>query len=800
MSLSSNTQALAQRGEAPQPPDEKLLRRLAQAKNATALDTETSQLGVPDPVASNYDLEKRLPKVATALKKIVSQLARQILVARRFQIYRAGRSELYFLGKQKIFWNGMAEQWNGIGPKGISVPADHYETESFDFSTNFYKGYGESFMTTATQNVPGVPFRPEDPNRKDDIAAARGATAAAELIARWNDAPMLMSRLAYHGFTGGLMATYEREVTNGEAFGYEVGPDGEKTNVPKSRPVISTHGALDISVPMYADSQIDMDYLCWFIDVPRPRASATYPWLAGQIPAIVDIRDDDVLARLFRAAIRGNIMPVMPSDAMEDICTILRIWLRPSTFWYEQDDETRETLQQMFPNGTAVHYAGGKYAASTAESMDDHWAVESATEGRGMARPGIGEPFIEVQDQINILSNLFHEYLVYGIPPIFYHAKALDKEALRKMTAQVAQFLPVNMQDQLQSIGDLFWNPPPAQVPEALISRLDALAGPVGQFLTGIFPALMGGNTEGVANKTKGGYEMQLHQSMGRVAFFYRRLKSIYQRTMYNAVRDFAANRQKDLALLTREPGAKPQVISPVAIARGNFNVYPEVDEGYPALGSDKRALVEKLFELAKESPALQAEIDLPKNQAFIKSIYGLSDWQTNGEDARIKQLKEIDDMREAQPEPIADPNESDPTKAAVVGARSSVPIQPLDYDDLEYETCQEWANSETGINAATEEPTWYENVMLHAQEHKDRIDKKAQDAQQQAQQAPPPRTSITLNLKDMPPEAIAQELEKVGIHVEPEDFAVQHAMKKDEKVPKIVKTNGTQPTSQEEK
>ncbi len=753
----------------------KLLEKLAQSRNVTALDTNTAVAGAADPAASMAFLEKEDPKACAALKTILAHAARQIIVARRMQIYRAGRSELYYLGKQKIFWNGADQQWNGVGPNGSIVSAESYEAESFDFVTNFYKGYAESFMTTASQNVPGVPFRSEDPNRREDIEASKSATSGSELIARWNDAPMLLSRLAYHGFTGGLMATYVREVTDGQQFGYEVDPvTGQLTKIPKSRPVISVHGALDISVPMYADTQADMDYLAWFVDMPKARAKATYPWLEN-IASVSDMRDDDVLARLFRAAVRGNIAPVMPSDAMEDITTVLRMWIRPALFWCIPDDAVRASLLQRFPNGALVHWVGGAYAAAANESMDDHWRVECATEGRGMARPGIGESFIDVQDQINILSNLFHEYLVFGIPPIFHDSKALNKEAIKRMTAKVSQFLPVVFRDQLQSIGDLFWQPNAAVVPEALISRLDALAGPIGQFLTGIFPALVGGDVEGVANKTSSGYKMQLQQSMGRVAFFYRRLKSLYQGTMYNAVREFAAHRTQDVSLATQDPTKKPQAINPIAIRKGNFNVYPEADDGYPSLFSDKRQVIEKFLEGAKDSPALQSDLAEPANQAMIKNIYGMTDWVVAGEDSRLKQLKEIEQLMESEPEPMKDPNEPDPTKAAVVGMQSSVPIKPLDHDDLEFATCQQWANSEAGMRASEENPVGYENVMLHAAAHQARI----------KSQAPPPeiRRSITIPLDKMPPEMIAQEAEKLGDQLTPQNFLEQHAMEKDLKM-----------------
>lgn len=759
--------------------DPKLIGKLVQAQNIAPLDLVTSVDGIPDPVTSNAYLEKEDPQLCAALRKIVAGLARQILVARRMQIYRAGRSELYYLGKQKIFWNGAEGQWTGLGATGSIISADHVESESFDFTENDYKAFCDSFMTTASQNVPGVPFHPEDPNRREDIEAAKGATSASEYIARVNDAPMLMGKVAYHGFTGGLMATYVRTVVDGQRFGYEVDPQtGQPGKVPKSQQVISVHGALDLSVPMYADDQPGMDYLCWFVDGPKSKMSATYPWLDGQIPPVADMRDDDQLARLFRAAIRGNIMPVMPSDAMEDIVTVLRIWLRPSTFYNIPDESKddgqpslRKKLIQKYPAGVCVHYVGGKYAASMNESMDDHWSIENASEGRGMARPGIGEPFIEIQDQINVLSNLFHEYLVYGIPPIFHHAKALDKEAIRQMEAKPAQFIPVNFQDQIASVEDLFWNPIPAQVPQALVERLNDLRGQIGQFVTGIFPALFGAQAEGVADKTASGYKMQLQQSMGRVAFFYRRVRSLYQRTMYKAVREFAASRETDMGLSSQDPTKKPQTISPIAIRKGNFNVYPEADEGYPNLFSDKRETLTQFLQLAEKNPGIAEALGEAANQTLIKATYGLSDFVIPGEDSRLKQLKEIDELLAGEPIPVEGQQAPDGTPGQPM-FQPSIGIGALDRDSIEFETCQWWASTDAGIEASEQNPAGFENVVLHAQEHQKRMQANA----------PPPeiKRSLTIPLDKMPQAAQAQELAKAGDQVTTEDFIVQHAAQKD--------------------
>lgn len=723
--------------------DPKLAEKLLQAQNVAALDQAANYQGIPDPSQCNGLLEDDDPKLVGAMRKIVKSLATGILVARRFQIYRAGRAELYNLGKQQSFWAGADEMWMGVTSTGTIVPADSAEAEGTNYTLNFYKGYCESFETAASQAIPSVPFHPEDSNRREDIEAAKSATDASEFIARNNDAPMLMQKLAYHGFNSGLFAVYVRSVTDGQRFGYETDPEtGELTNIPKSREVMSVHGALDLTVPLWADNQSECDYLSWHLDIPRSLAKATYPWAAQKIKTTGTLSDDDLLARLFRTAVRGNIRPTMPADAVEDMVTLLRIWVRPSRYWEIEDEDLRNKLLQKFPRGFVTHWCGGAYCAALNESLDDHWTIDCASEGRGMARPGIGDSFIEVQDQINILSNLFHEYLVYGIPPIFHHSKALNREALKNWTAAPAQFMPVNFGDNpaIDDIRKLFWNPDPAQVPQSLISRLDSLAGAIGQFLTGIYPALIGAGLEGAAQETAKGMQIQLNQAMGRVALFYRRMRSVYQRAMLLAVREFARNRDKDTTLSVGVGAStkKPRKIDPIAIRKGNFNVYPEADEGYPALFSDKRGLLQQLMQMASKDPALAAALDDPANQAFLKSVFGLSELVLAGESSRQKQLKEIDDLLSGVP----------------------VEIGPLDRDQIHLETITEWAESESGMAAALEDPDGYQRVMMHAEAHQQRIDKTKEPP------AKPVTESFTVAYKDLEPEAKVQALAKVGINV----------------------------------
>jgi len=70
-----------------------------------------------------------------------------------------------------------------------------------------------------------------------------------------------------------------------------------------------------------------------------------------------------------------------------------------------------------------------------------------------------------------------------------------------------------------------------------MIRHQQDLIGPVAQFLTGMFPAIFGGNMEDV--KTASGYAMARDQAMGRLGMVWRRTKQFYADVLLLAVDSF---------------------------------------------------------------------------------------------------------------------------------------------------------------------------------------------------------------------------------------------------------------------
>ncbi len=278
--------------------------------------------------------------------------------------------------------------------------------------------------------------------------------------------------------------------------------------------------------------------------------------------------------------------------------------------------------------------------------MDDCWRVMHALPGDGQNRPSVGESLIEVQERYNTLSNIQAETYEYGIPPIYADPQVLDFDALQSQTAEPAAHYPARARPGM-SLADGFFQPAPAQVPPDMLRHQQDLIGPIAQFLTGLFPAVFGGEMENV--KTASGYAMARDQALGRLGLVWRRLKQFYGDVMLLSVDCFRKNRPNDVEIPFLGAGGQFEAkFIRLADLKGNIQAHPESDETFPRLKSQQRAVLQQL--MANPDPTIQAALREPANLGFIKSLIGLSELVVPGEDARNKQLREIQQLLASGP------------------------------------------------------------------------------------------------------------------------------------------------------
>jgi hypothetical protein len=769
---------------------------------------------VADLGPNNERLEELQPKLVNALRELVRQYREEGVVARRHEIRRIRQARLFWQGLQYAWWNPNDMNWHLPFEQKFADDRQLEEMPRYQFVTNFYQGFGLSFIAVLSQDVPAVRFYPQSAQSLEDIAAARAASDVAALIEQNNHVEHLLTAVGYYLWTDGKLGGYVRYVADGQRFGFhdevvlesveiplgedvyvcpacgketpasDAGQNGatpmcancgaelteadlrkaERVTVPRvagtrrmanGQEVISIVGGLELNTPVWAGEMHEYPYLQWQAEVHRSKLKASYPHAADKIDVSPSQGAEDVYARVSRLSVSQGLPSIHPGDALVNLITFDRTWIRPWAFYAIEDRGVREELLQLFPDGCYAAFAGEAYCESRNENMDDHWRVMHALPGDGQNRPSVGDSLVQVQERYNVLSNMQAETYEYGIPPIYADPQVLDFDALANQVAEPAAHYPARARPG-QPLAAGFFQPAPAQVPPDMLRHQQDLIGPVSQFLTGLFPAVFGGNMEDV--KTASGYALARDQAMGRLGLVWRRLKQFYSGVMLLSVDCFRKNRPEDAEIPLLGPdGVFDSKAIRLADLKGNVSVHPEADETFPRLKSQQRNVLQQLFTI--NDPVIQRALTEPANLGYMKNLLGLGEMVIPGEDSRNKQLREIQQLLASAPIVVPIPSLSsraqgprdmgpeaegsgqhandkpgfldsepqdqrpsarnDGEQTGRVVLLPSVPVDALlDDHAVEFEECKRWANSEAGQAAHMTNPAGFANVRAHAEAH----------------------------------------------------------------------------------
>jgi hypothetical protein len=717
---------------------------------------------------NNERLEDVKPKLVHALRELVRQYREEGIVARRNEIRRIRQARLFWQGLQYAWWNPNDMNWHLPYENRSSDDRELEEMPRYQFVTNFYQGFGLSFVAVLSQDVPSVRFYPQSAQSVQDISAARAASDVAKLIEQNNHVEQLLTSIGYFLWTDGKRGAYVRYVADGQRFGFHeetllealevplgedtyVCPDCKKETpapmssstapsssapasstspssapswssvssptpsssdvilsdsegprprqsrglsdvevlrdantaslrmtppacagcgaqltdahlrkaervtipriagtrrVPNGQEVISIAGGLELNTPVWANEMHEYPYLQWQAEVHRAKLKAAYPHAANKIETSPSQGAEDVYARVSRLSVEQGLPSIHPGDALMNLITFDRTWLRPWAFYSVEDAATRNELLALFPDGCYIAFAGDAYCESRSESMDDHWRVLHALPGDGQNRPSVGDSLVQVQERYNVLSNMQAETYEYGIPPIYADPQVLDFDALSNQVAEPAAHFPARARPG-QPLAAGFFQPAPAQVPPDMLRHQQDLIGPVAQFLTGLFPAVFGGGMED--QKTASGYALARDQAMGRLGLVWRRTKQFYADVMLLSVDCFRKNRPDDAEIPLLGPdGVFDSRAIRIVDLKGNICVHPEADETFPRLKSQQRGVLQQMF--AINDPVIQKALVEPANLGFIKNVLGLTELVIPGEDSRNKQLREIQQLLASAP------------------------------------------------------------------------------------------------------------------------------------------------------
>jgi hypothetical protein len=169
---------------------------------------------------NNERLEDVKPKLVHALRELVRQYREEGIVARRHEIRRIRQARLFWQGLQYAWWNPNDMNWHLPFEQRFSDDRALEEMPRYQFVTNFYQGFGLSFIAVLSQDVPSVRFYPQSAQSLEDISAARAASDVAALIEQNNHIEHLLTSIGYFLWTDGKLGAYVRYVADGQRFGF----------------------------------------------------------------------------------------------------------------------------------------------------------------------------------------------------------------------------------------------------------------------------------------------------------------------------------------------------------------------------------------------------------------------------------------------------------------------------------------------------------------------------------------------------------------------------------------------------
>ncbi len=157
-------------------------------------DDDRSGTNEPVDLGPNHErLEDVKPELVHALRELVRQYRQEGVVARRHEIRRIRQARLFWQGLQYAWWNPNDMNWHLPFEQRFSDDRELEEMPRYQFVTNFYQGFGLSFIAVLSQDVPSVRFYPQSSQSLQDIAAARAASDVAQLVEQNNHVEQLLT-------------------------------------------------------------------------------------------------------------------------------------------------------------------------------------------------------------------------------------------------------------------------------------------------------------------------------------------------------------------------------------------------------------------------------------------------------------------------------------------------------------------------------------------------------------------------------------------------------------------------------
>lgn len=777
-----------------------------------AVGEATAKDEMPNYGQNNQRIPEHYQNIFRGLCKKVAQ---RDMFARISEVRKAGELRFAWRNMLDVIYDEGQNSWAMVGGvNGVGVgPRETNENGDTDlhYDLNLIQAFGRGFISIVSQ-VPNVRMEATKVDAPDALRIAGSADALRKHIEAQNEMDDVIEDACRLAWTDGRVSFYQRWVTDGARFGYEdqthanesqegIGKGGnppqKRPRQPKGGEVTTAYGVLECKVPINMRRQSDFPFRQLSYEIDLTSAKSMYPWIGEKFTGGQPGPGEYNFDRSTRIATTQGVRLLAESgDTVQQLPTYQRTWFRPS-FFVEVGEEDRQWFIDNYPDGAMVAFVGETYAESRNESMDDHWVDWHPLPGDGQSTPSCAEIIMPVQMEVCDLNDLFMEAAMKGIPAVYCDKDVVDLQAISKQKAGPGAHYPATKPEG-GKLADGFFVETAPEIPAQLETLFAKCFSDIPQFLTGLFPAALGGSDPD--NQTKGGLELLAGQSKGQAGVAWRSLRKAYAKLLTQLVR---------IGAYFRESEAKNGVlkldqveIDLEDLRDGNWACKPDGDESYPTTHSERKEAWMAVIGIASKNPAAAAILADPENLVQIKDAIGLEGMVIPGADAAEKQMGEIKRMLADGPVPNIQAVQAYMQQAQLAAAQglpvpppppkeqmyqTSLPLQKYDDDANEFKAGVDWLKSGEGQQTREQNPDGVLNVELHLGLHQARMQQAQKDqmaqqiqamgaAEQAKAAAKPAKTPAeSINFKDLGPAGQLQVGRQAGLDLHA-DVAAQLA------------------------
>src|SRR5215510_4114446 len=493
----------------------------------------------------------------------------------------------------------------------------------------------------------------------------------------------------------------------------------EHQEVPNGMVAMTLYSALMVDAAPYAKNLRETPILNVDEEVDIASLRASYPkqWDALRTalgPMLAEAQNERMARQMVysESGSRSNfIQDFMP--------TIPRTWIQPWAFNYIENRETAQKLRKIFPKGCLLVNVGDLFLEAREARLTDEWTwAGTIQETFGLYPPAVGDAAIPLQERINDVANITHEYmdrLAAGM--VLYNSNLIDGEALNGKPLLPGTLNPVKMKQAASAMGNRLEDAivqVKAEIDANIYSYTDKLVF-TAQLISGTPPQIFGGAGDPHI-ETMGGQQQQLSTAMGKLSLFWDNVRDEHARAAEVAVNCAQGNMTEDwISVSTDESGQYRNNYVRLDEMQGNIHAYPETDQSFPMTWQEVKAFWEKLIEFggSGKNPYVSAIMDDPANQEQIATWTGVPGLVVPGRDMRNKVLRTIDMLMQQRPiNTMSAAEGGHAPHSSFVELPSIEPDKELDDMEVIAKTVRQWAQK--NFDKQAENPEGFRNVVLY--------------------------------------------------------------------------------------